>query len=87
MFGLYPTFLKRLTVVVFQKIREVRVYSAFLKFINQISIEFPIRNILLQKFLQTDMIFFDQLIASSVKFGKCFAEFMILIALLLGLDG
>ena len=33
------------------------------------------------------MIFFDQLIVSSVKFGKCFAEFMILIALLLGLDG
>ena len=42
---------------------------------------------LLQKFLQADMIFFDQLKVSSVKFGKCFAEFMILIALLWELDG
>ena len=40
-----------------------------------ISIEIWIRNTLLQKFLQTDMIFFDQLIVSSIKFGKCFAEF------------
>ena len=52
----------------------------FLRFINQISIEFRIRNTLLQKFLQTDMIFFDQLKVSPVKFGKCFAEFMTAIA-------
>ena len=33
-------------------------------------------------FLQADMIFFDQLIVYAVKFGNCFAEFMIPIALL-----
>ena len=37
---------------------------------------------LMQKFLKTDMIFFDQFIVSTVKFVKCFAEFMIPIALL-----
>ena len=31
---------------------------------------------LLQKFLQTDMIFSYQFIVSTVRFGKCFAEFM-----------
>ena len=36
------------------------------------SLELRVRNTLLQKFLQTDMIFFDQFIASTVKFGKCF---------------
>ena len=35
----------------------------------------------LQKFLQTDMIFIDQFNVPTIKFGKCFAEFMILIAL------
>ena len=33
-------------------------------------------------FFQTDMIFFDQFKVPTIKFGKCFAEFMILIALL-----
>ena len=37
---------------------------------------------LLQKFFQTDMIFFDQFKVSTIRFGKCFAEFMISIALL-----
>ena len=47
------------------------------------SIEFWITNALLHKFFfQTDMIFFDQFKVSTIKFGKCFAEFMIPIALL-----
>ena len=54
----------------------------FFNFIHQISIEFRIRNTLFQKLLQIDMVFFNQFIVSTVKFGKCFAEFMILIALL-----
>ena len=33
-------------------------------------------------FFQTDMIFFDQFTVPTIKFGKCFAEFMIPIALL-----
>ena len=54
----------------------------FLKFIYQISIQFWITNALLHKFFQTDMIFFDQFKVPTIKFGKCFAEFMIPIALL-----
>ena len=52
----------------------------FLKY--KISIEFWIRNTLLHKFFQADMIFFDQFKVPTIKFGKCFAEFMIQIALL-----
>ena len=33
-------------------------------------------------FFQADMIFFDQFKVPRIKFGKCFAEFMIPIALL-----
>ena len=33
-------------------------------------------------FFQTDMIFFDQFKMATIRFGKCFAEFMIPIALL-----
>ena len=54
----------------------------FLKFICQIYIEFWIRNTSLQKFLQIDMIFIDQFKVLMIKFGKCFAEFMIPMALL-----
>ena len=54
----------------------------FLKFIYQKSIKFWITNTLLHDFFQTDMIFFDQFKVSTIKFGKCFAEFMIPIALL-----
>ena len=39
-------------------------------------------NTLLYKFFQTDMIFFDQFKVPTIKFGKCFVEFMIPIALL-----
>ena len=53
-----------------EKIIQVKVSNDFLKFINQIRI----RNTWLQKFLHTDLIFFDQLIVCSVKFGKRFAD-------------
>ena len=52
----------------FERIREVWISNDFIKFIYQISIEFWIRNTLLQKFLQTDMIFFDQLNMPTLKF-------------------
>ena len=54
----------------------------FLNLYYQISVEFWMRNTLLQKFLQTDIIYFDQFEVPTVKFEKCFAEFMIPIALL-----
>ena len=54
----------------------------FLNLYTKISIEFWIRNTLLQKLPQTDMIFFDQLKVPAIKFGKCFADFMIQIAFL-----
>ena len=73
----YPALLKR-----FEKIGEVWISNDFLKLIYQISIEFWITNTLLHKFFQTDMIFFDQFKVPTIKFGKCFAEFMIPIALL-----
>ena len=60
----------------FEKIGEVRIY------IYQISVEFWSTNTLLNKFCLTDMIFFDQFKEPTIKFGKCFAEFMIPIALL-----
>ena len=68
----------------FEKIREVRISIHLLSFTNEISIEFRIRlNNLLQKFLQADMIFFYQLLASSVTLGKCFAEFIIHVSIAL----
>ena len=54
----------------------------FLDLYTKISIDFWIRNTLFKKFLQTDMIFFDQFKVSTVKFGKYLAECMIPIALL-----
>ena len=54
----------------------------FLNFLYQISIEFWITNTLLHNFFQTDMIFFDQFRVPTITFEKCFAEFMIPIALL-----
>ena len=66
----------------FQKIREVWISNDFLKLIYPISIKFWITNTLLHKFFQNDMIFFDQFKVPTIVFGKCFAEFMILIALL-----
>ena len=38
-------------------------------------------------FFQTDIIFFEHIIVYTVKFGKCFEEFMIPIALLNDLGG
>ena len=51
-------------------------------FIYKIFIEFCITNTLLRKFFLDCMIFFDQFKVSTIKFGKCFAEFMKLMALL-----
>ena len=65
----------------FGKIREVTFFFNLLKFINQIAIEFRIRDTLLQKFVQTDLIVFDQFIVFKVNFENA-AEFMIPIALL-----
>ena len=62
-------------------IGEVWISNDFLKFIYQISIEFWITKTLLHKIFQTDKIFFDQFKVPTIKFGKCFAEFMIPIAL------
>ena len=44
----------------------------FFKFMYQIAIQFQIKDTLLQKFLRTDLICFDQIIVSTVKFGECF---------------
>ena len=51
-----------------------------------IFLEFWITNTLLHKFFQTNMIFFDQFKVPTIKFGKCFEEFMIPISLLKKFD-
>ena len=47
-----------------------------------ISVQFGIRNTLLQKILRTDMIFYNQFIVSWVKFLRHLVEFTMPIALL-----
>ena len=54
----------------------------FLNLYTKSPLNFWITNTLLHEFFQTDMIFFDQFKVPTIKFGKCFAEFMIPIALL-----
>ena len=71
----YPALLKQLTIRL-KKIREVLISNDFLEFIYQITIEFLIKNTLLQTFIQTNMIFFDQFKVPTIKFGKCSAEFL-----------
>ena len=78
----YPALLKRFTIRLKRLEKFEFISKDFLKFIYQISIKFWITNTLLHKFFQTDMIFFDQFKVPTIKFGKCFAEFMIPIALL-----
>ena len=78
----YPALLKRFTIR-FKRLEKFGFQNDFLKFIYQISIKFWITNTLWHKFFfQTDMIFFDQFKVPTIEFGKCFAEFMISIALL-----
>ena len=72
----YPALLKRFTIR-FKRLEKFGFPMFFL-----ISIKFWITNTLLHKFFLTDMIFFDQFKVPTIKFGKCFAEFMIPIALL-----
>ena len=75
----YPALLKRFTIRL--KRSEIFFSNDFLKFIYQIFIEFRITNTLLHKFFQTDTIFFDQFKVPTIKFGTCFVDFMIPIAL------
>ena len=56
---------------------EVWISNDFLKCIYQISIEY-----LVVEVYQTAMMFFDQFKVPTIKFGKCYAEFMIPIAFL-----
>ena len=76
----YPALLKRFKI----RLKRLEKFGFPMIFLNlyQISIEFWITNTLLHKFFHTDMIFFDQFKVPTIKFGKCFAEYMILIALL-----
>ena len=68
----------------FEKLGEVWISNDFLKFKYQSRRLHGIlpTNTLLHKYFQTAMIFFDQFKVPSIKFGNCFAEFMIPIALL-----
>ena len=74
----YPALLKRFTI----RFKRLEKFGFPMIFLNQISIKFWITNTLLHKFLLTDMIFFDQFKVPTIKFGKCFVEFMIPIACL-----
>ena len=76
----YPALLKRFNI----RLKRLENFGFPMIFFNsyQISIKFWITNTLLHKFFQTDIIFFDQFKVPTIKFGKCFAEFMIPIALL-----
>ena len=77
----YPALLKRFTIRL-KRSEKFGFPMIFFQFIYQISVEFWITNTLLHKFFLTDMIFIDQFKVPTIKFRKCFAEFMILIALL-----
>ena len=67
----------------FQNIKEVWFSNDFLKFIYQISIELGIKNTLLHKYFQTDMILFDQFKMSTIKLENALRSFMMIpIALL-----
>ena len=62
---LYPSFFETVNNA-FEKVRELSVPNDFLKCIYQISKEFRIRNALLQKFPQTDMIFLSEWLLTDV---------------------
>ena len=76
----YPALLKRFTIR-FKRLEKFGFPMIFLNLYTNLH-KFGITNTLLHNFFQTDMIFFDQFKMSTIKFGKCFAEFMIPIALL-----
>ena len=52
-----------------------------LQFIHQVTIEIRIRKYLAQEGFKSNLEFRNQVILSSIKFWKCFAKFMIPIAL------
>ena len=74
----YPALLKRFRI----HLKRSENFGFSTIFLNLYTIKFWIRITLLHKFFQTDMIFFDQIEVPTIKFGKCFAEFMLSIALL-----
>ena len=76
----YPALLKRFTIHL-KRLEKFVFPMIFLKLIHKPNLH-RILDTLLHKFFQTDMIFFDQFKVPTIKFGKCFAEFMISIALL-----
>ena len=72
----YPALLKRFTI----RFKRLEKFGFPMLFLNLYT-KSP--NTLLHKFFfQTDMIFFNQFKVPTIKLGKCFAEFMIPIALL-----
>ena len=74
---MYTYFLKKYDCVKLGKFLSKKCkVSFFAKYIYQISIEFWITNTLLHKCFQTGMIFFEQFKVPTIKFGKCFAEFI-----------
>ena len=81
MFKEYPALLKRLTIRS-KRLEKFGFPMIFLNLYTKSPLKFWITNALLHKFFQTDMIFFNQLKVPTIKFGKCFAEFMIPLALL-----
>ena len=73
----YSALLKRLTICSKRSEMFGLIFLIFfLNFKYQISIEFCMRNTLLQKFIQTDRILFDLFKVPTIKFGKNFTEFM-----------
>ena len=52
-----------------------------LQFIHQVTIEIKFRKSLAQERFKSNLEFRNQIIVSSIKFWKCFANFMIVIAL------
>ena len=53
----------------------------FLQFIHRVTIKFRFRNSLAQERFKSNLEFRYQIIVSSIEFRKCFAEFIIPIAL------
>ena len=56
-------------------------FNNLLQFMHQVTIEFRFRKSLAQERFKSNLEFRYQIIVSSIKFRKCFAKFMILIAL------
>ena len=77
----YPALLKRFTIR-FKRLDKFGFPMIFLNLYTKSQKNSGLQILLLHKFFLTDMIFFDQFKVPTIKFGKCFAEFMIPIVLL-----